>query len=82
MDKKPGQSGSQVVSGLVPGLTSVCLVVMLASGRETHLRSGLEQLRFPHSEGSVGGIIHKVTMVIIPIDLEKANAISSDECKR
>lgn len=63
--------GSQSISSLVPSLTSKSGVVMFPPGCEGHDRSGLKELGITHLEGSVGGIIDQVAMLVVPIYLEK-----------
>lgn len=70
LHKKPGEGGPQIISGFVPGLAAERLVVVIPSGRERHRGPGLEELRVPHPDGSVGRIVHQIAMRVIPIDLK------------
>ena len=48
-------------------------------GREGHGGSGLKEFGVPHLDGSVGGVVDQVAVLIVPINLKERGDIKRGE---
>ena len=50
-------------------------------GREGHGGSGLKEFGVPHLDGSVGGVVDQVAVLIVPINLKERGTLNGGKSR-